>query len=113
MVIDSSGTSSTTETDSSGTTGSRRYKVVALEVPVVFNRDGDHDHNGLIYALGHNKAELDQLRHDFRDEGPPRRYTPHRLVRPLVLRARVGEEVIIEFENHIAGRQVGIHLIAD
>jgi hypothetical protein len=37
----------------------RKYHVVALEVPIVFNRDGDHDHNGLIFALGHNKQALD------------------------------------------------------
>src|SRR3954447_10454284 len=113
MVIDSSGTSSTTETDSSGTTGSRRYKVVALEVPVVFNRDGDHDHNGLIYALEQDKGALDLLRTEFRNAESPSRYTPHPLVRPLVLRARVGETVTIKFENHVRGRRVGIHLVAD
>jgi hypothetical protein len=39
----------------------RKYHVVALEVPIVFNRDGDHDHNGLIFALGHNKQARQPL----------------------------------------------------
>jgi manganese oxidase len=91
----------------------RRYKVVALEVPIVFNADGDHDHNGLIFALGHNKDCLDHLREDFRNEASEWRKKPHPLVRPLVLRARAGETVEICFENHVRGRHVGIHLIAD
>jgi hypothetical protein len=91
----------------------RRYKVVALEVPVVFNADGDHDHNGLIFALGHNKAALDALREDFRGHASEWRKRPNPLVRPLVLRARAGETVEVCFENHVRGRHVGIHLIAD
>jgi hypothetical protein len=91
----------------------RRYRVIALEVPVVFNADGDHDHNGLIFALGHNKAELDDLRENFRNDTSVWRKRPHPLVRPLVLRARAGETIEICFENHVRRRHVGIHLIAD
>jgi hypothetical protein len=92
----------------------RRFKVVALQVPIVFNFDGDHDHNGLIFALEQNKADLDTLRTDMQKDPDSKWYrTPHPLVRPLVLRARAGEEVVIEFENHIRERHVGIHLIAD
>jgi hypothetical protein len=29
----------------------RRYDVIATEVPIVFNFEGDHDHNGMIFAL--------------------------------------------------------------
>ena len=85
------------------------YDVIAVRVPIVFNSDGDHDHNGMIFALEHNKVALDAIRDNF-DAHPK---TPDKLVRPLVLRARCGERVTVDFTNHIQGRHVGIHLIAD
>ncbi len=92
----------------------RRYHVVALQVPIVFNADGDHDHNGLVFALEQNRAELEDLRQEMADDPDSVWYrTPHPLVRPLVLRARAGETVEIHFDNHVSGRWVGIHLVAD
>jgi manganese oxidase len=92
----------------------RTFEVVALQVPIVFNFDGDHDHDGLIFALSRNKLALDAVREDMRDDPASRWYkTPHPLVRPLVLRAKVGEVVVINFKNHVRDRRVGIHLIAD
>ncbi|MGY1708361.1 multicopper oxidase domain-containing protein [Geodermatophilus sp. SYSU D00758] len=87
----------------------RRFRVVALQVPIFFNSDGDHDHNGLIFALERNKAELETLK----DPAAVGYGKPHPLVRPLVLRARAGDTVEIHFRNHVRGRRVGIHLIAD
>jgi hypothetical protein len=87
----------------------RLYHVVALEVPVVYNFDGDHDHDGMIFALEHNKPELDKLREDFDDSDDGK--VPHPLVRPLVLRAREDEVVEVRFTNHIRRRSVGIHLV--
>ena len=70
--------------------------------------------SSLIFALGHNKQALDCLREDIQRDGhSPWLRTPHPLVRPLVLRARVGETVEIHFENHINDRHVGMHLVAD
>ncbi len=54
------------------------------------------------------------MREDIQRDGhSPWLRTPHPLVRPLVLRARVGETVEIHFENHINDRHVGMHLVAD
>jgi hypothetical protein len=87
----------------------RFYNVVAVQVPIVFNREGDHDHNGMIYALAHNKEDLDKIRQNFAAHAKE----PHNLVRPLVLRARQGETVEVHFTNHIRGRCVGMHLVGD
>jgi hypothetical protein len=89
--------------------GTRRYDVVAVRVPIVFNFDGDHDHNGMIYAMARHKDALDDIRRHFAAHAK----TPHPLVRPLVLRARCGETVEVRFTNHIQGRCVGMHLVGD
>jgi hypothetical protein len=43
---------------------------------------------------------------------PQQAKQPHPLVRPLVLRARQGEQVRIKLHNRIPGRAVGLHLVA-
>ncbi len=86
----------------------RTYDVIAIEVPVVFNRFGDHDHNGRIYALAQHKVQLDHIRTHFRLFAQE----PHPLVRPLVLRACKGDTVTINFTNHLKG-PAGIHLVSD
>ncbi|HLL32072.1 MAG TPA: multicopper oxidase domain-containing protein, partial [Allosphingosinicella sp.] len=117
----------------------RTYDVVAIQLTIWFNVEGDHDHNGLIYVLRRNlplvkylrelakvtpdQAELDRLR------GPARAIAdefqvpfpttgadakkPHEFVRPLVLRAHHGDVVTVNLENEIPTRAVGIHLVGD
>ena len=87
----------------------RQYNVIAIEVPIVFNADGDHDHNGKIFALQQNQGALENIRNNFSNYAK----TPHPLVRPLVLRARKGETVEIILTNLLPNRCVGIHLVAD
>lgn len=115
------------------------YDVTALEMTIFFNREGDHDHNGLMFALSANVPILkyiDALGKADRPGGqyptldptvtsraatigvelpltPAQARQPHPLVRPLVLRARVNDEVTITLENQIKKREVGIHLVAD
>ncbi len=101
------------------------YKVVAISLPIQFNKYGDHDPNGLIYALsGSQQALLDvgaQFQrlmdepkplcgHETTDEPLPTSPVQD-LVRPLVLRARKGDTVKVELTNRIRERSVGIHLI--
>jgi FtsP/CotA-like multicopper oxidase with cupredoxin domain len=40
----------------------RSYDVTALQLTIRFNREGDHDHNGLIYALSRNVPLLKYIR---------------------------------------------------
>ncbi|UEM21330.1 multicopper oxidase domain-containing protein [Skermanella mucosa] len=115
---------------------SRVYKVTAIEMPIYFNKEGDHDHNGLIYALNRNVPLLKYIRalanqnssDDYRvyskaaqtvanrlamplPETAAQARQPHPLVRPLVLRANVNETVEVQLQNEIKGRCVGLHLV--
>jgi hypothetical protein len=115
------------------------YNVTALPMTIYFNRDGDHDHNGMMYALTKNVPLLRYIEtmatadrpgghyppdplgpvQDRADEigvelpdTPAQARQPHPLVRPLVLRARVGERITVKLTNEIKHRHVGIHLVA-
>ena len=117
----------------------RTYDVVAIQMTIWFNVEGDHDHNGLIYVLRRNlplvkylrelakvtpdQAELDRLREsakaiaeEFHVPFPATAADakkPHEFVRPLVLRAHHGDVVTVNLENEIPTRAVGIHLVGD
>lgn len=82
----------------------RHYDVVALSVPIFYNFHGDHDHDGLMFALARHHDVLKALRQ------PDAPREPHPLVRPLVLRVCAGEVLEVAFTNHLQGRWVGLHL---
>ncbi|MQA14512.1 MAG: multicopper oxidase domain-containing protein [Pseudonocardiaceae bacterium] len=92
----------------------RTYDVVALQVPIAFDPYGDHDRNGMIYTLAEHEDELRAIGDGWPDpfpnpiDEPDRLPQPHPLVRPLVLRARVGERVVVRFHNELA-QPAGIH----
>ena len=111
-----------------------RYDVTALPLTIWFNRDGDHDHNGMVFALTGNLPILKYIEalgkadrpggksppKDLREAAetqaskikvhlpltPAQARQPHPLVRPLVLRARLGETVEVTLRNEIRGRRV-------
>ena len=103
--------------ESSNGSAVRTYEIVALQVPIVFNKYGYHDHDGMIYVLKEHEAEIKSFRDKYRDrtQFPAYEYRtkPHPLVRPLVLRARKNEIICIRLRNEIQHRKVGMHLIAD
>ena len=92
----------------------RAYDVVAVQVPIAYNGYGDHDRNGMIYTLAEHEDELRALADSWPDpfpdpvHEPERLPKPHSLVRPLVLRARVGERLVVRFRNELRQR-AGIH----
>ena len=119
----------------------RTYNVTALELTIWFNREGDHDHNGLIYVLDKNLPlvrylkELSDWKGD--EDKPPKppicetdeardlalklqmpfpttprgARQPHPIIRPLVLRCNLGETVEVCLKNEIEKRAIGIHLV--
>jgi len=96
----------------------RKYHIVALSVPIWFNKWGDHDHNGMMFALKENEFKIKEyIREAGNKTGTPDedrvKHKYYHLVRPLVLRACVGDTVKIKFENQIKNRKVGMHLVAD
>ncbi|MEX5303268.1 multicopper oxidase domain-containing protein [Kocuria sabuli] len=133
------------ETDGTAPT-TVHYDVVALQMTIYYNREGDHDHNGMLFALcdnlpilryiralaqvgqrrgpsdGKEDVDLGKLYKEACDRAkiikvdlpmtPAQAMQPHPLVRPLVLRARRGQQVTVTLHNEIKDRAVGLHLVA-
>ncbi len=76
------------------------YDVEAFEVDLPLNGWGDHIPNGLVYALSNDDALVSA--DDIRQQ--PGRATP------LVLRAAVGDCIVVNFTNRVAGERVGMHV---
>ncbi|WP_026485682.1 multicopper oxidase domain-containing protein [Caldanaerobius polysaccharolyticus] len=72
----------------------RRFDVAAIQIPIVFNKFGDFDQNGLMYVL----AENEQLVRRLVEENPGK---PVDLVQPLVIRVNQGDTVEIHFTNKL------------
>jgi hypothetical protein len=94
------------------------YEVVALSVPIIFNRHRDHDRNGMLYALATHRPELERLASRWRalidgehSVAELADFIAHPLVRPLVLRARVGDTIRVRFTNQLQRRHAGMHLV--
>lgn len=85
----------------------RYYEIEAIEIPIVYNKYGDHDPNGLLYVL---KKDADRIRQgalrNFSKEIPQ----PYEEVKPLVIRANLGETVVITF-SHSLDRALSIHVL--
>ena len=84
----------------------RFYEVEAIEIPIVYNKYGDHDPNGLLYVL---KKDADRIK-----EGALRNFAlnppqPFEEVMPLVIRANVGDKVMVTF-THSLKRPLSIHV---
>lgn len=85
----------------------RYYEIEAIEIPIVYNKYGDHDPNGLLYVL---KKDASRIR-----EGALRNFSqeipqPYEEVKPLVIRANPGEQVVISF-SHSLNRALSIHVL--
>ena len=84
----------------------RCYEIEAIEIPIVYNKYGDHDPDGLLYVL---KKDAQRIREgalkNFAQEVPQ----PYEEVKPLVIRANSGEKVVITF-SHSLNRSLSIHV---
>ena len=84
----------------------RVYDIEAISLPIVYNKFGDHDPNGMMYVLGQDSERIQrEARRRFELPVPQ----PCEEVRPLVIRANVGDTVQINFENRL-GRRASIHV---
>lgn len=84
----------------------RYYEIEAIEIPIVYNKYGDHDPNGLLYVLKKDAKRIkEKALENFQKEIPQ----PYEEVQPLVLRANVGDKVVIHF-SHSLERPLSIHI---
>ncbi|OCL27322.1 copper oxidase [Orenia metallireducens] len=72
----------------------RKYSVVAIQIPIVYNKFGDHDPNGMLYVLEEKEEQIIALVNEFG-------LIPIDLVEPLILRANQGDKVEIKFTNKL------------
>lgn len=84
----------------------RVYDIEAISLPVVYNKFGDHDPNGLMYVLKQDSERVQQKARKLFALPIPQ---PCEEVRPLVIRANVGDTVQINFENKL-NRRASIHV---
>lgn len=84
----------------------RHYDIEAIEIPIVYNKYGDHDPNGLLYVLAKDAERIKEKAYEnFHQEIPQ----PYEEVQPLVIRANVGDKVVIRF-SHALDRSLSMHV---
>lgn len=84
----------------------RIYDIEAISLPIVYNKFGDHDPNGLLYVLKEDSEQIQQRARELFAMPIPQ---PCEEVQPLVIRANVGDTVQINFENKL-NRRASIHV---
>lgn len=84
----------------------RTFEIEAISLPIVYNKYGDHDPNGLLYVLKQDSEEIQRkAKENFQLPVPQ----PYEKVQPLVIRANVGDEIRIKLYNKL-NRKASIHV---
>lgn len=84
----------------------RYFCIEAIQIPIVYNKYGDHDPNGLLYVLEEDAERVKECAiRNFKKEIPQ----PCEEVKPLVLRVNLGDEVHVRF-RHSLNRALSIHV---
>ncbi|MDO4305347.1 MAG: multicopper oxidase domain-containing protein [Eubacteriales bacterium] len=84
----------------------RYFKVRAIQIPIVYNKYGDHDPNGLLYVLEDDAERIQKEAIRRFNQTPPQ---PYEEVQPLVLRVNLGDTVKICFRHNL-DRRLSIHV---
>ena len=69
---------------------SKPYDIEAISLPIVYNKFGDHDPNGMLYVL---KQDSERIQREARKRFELPVPQPYEEVQPLVIRANVGDTV--------------------
>lgn len=93
-------------TDYPNTGQVRIYDIEAISLPIVYNKFGDHDPNGLMYVLKKDSERIRRKAMELFDLPIPQ---PYKEVQLLIIRANVGDTVRINFENK-PNRRASIHV---
>ena len=84
----------------------RTFDIEAISLPIVYNKYGDHDPNGMLYVLKKDSERIQQKARENFAMNPPKLYKD---VQPLVIRANAGDEIRINFYNKL-GRSASIYV---
>jgi len=84
----------------------RNFDIEAIQLPIVYNKYGDHDRDGLMYVLQKDAQRIkERAFENFNQEIPQ----PYEEVQPLVLRVNLGDEIRVHFK-HSLNRNLSIHV---
>lgn len=84
----------------------REFRIEAMELPIVYNRFGDHDPNGLLYVL---KQDAEAVRRAALEAFLAEVPQPVKCVQPLVIRANLGDRILVHF-SHSLNRRLSMHV---
>lgn len=84
----------------------RCFDIEAISLPIVYNKFGDHDPNGLLYVLSEDSKRIQKKAWENFNKPVPQ---PYEEVRPLVIRANVGDKIYVNFYNKL-NRRASIHV---
>lgn len=84
----------------------REFRINAIQIPIVYNKYGDHDPDGLIYVLEEDAERIQEEARERFYQIPPE---PYKEVQPLVIRVNLGDEVRIRFRHNL-NRRLSIHV---
>lgn len=84
----------------------RCFTIEAIQIPIVYNRYGDYDPNGLLYVLEEDSQRIQEEAIRRFQQMPPQ---PYEEVQPLVLRVNLGDTVKVRFRNRL-NRRLSIHV---
>lgn len=62
----------------------RTFDIEAISIPIVYNKYGDHDPNGLMFVLKKDSNRIQKMAKKHFEMSPPQ---PYKEVQPLVVRA--------------------------
>lgn len=84
----------------------RTFHIEAVQIPIVYNRYGDYDPNGLLYVL---EEDAERIKREALQKFEMDIPQPCKEVRPLVIRVNLGDTVKVRFRNSL-GRRLSIHV---
>ena len=84
----------------------RYFTIEAIQIPIVYNRYGDYDPDGLLYVLEEDSERIQREADRRFRQTPPQ---PYEEVQPLVIRVNRGDTVKVCF-RHSLNRRLSIHV---
>ncbi|MCI9441045.1 MAG: multicopper oxidase domain-containing protein [Ruminococcus sp.] len=84
----------------------RTFHIQAIKIPIVYNRYGDYDPDGLLYVL---EEDAERIRREALERFKMDIPQPYKEVQPLVIRANLGDTVKVRFQNSL-DRRLSIHV---
>lgn len=83
------------------------FNIEAISVPIVYNKYGDYDRDGMMYALSEDVEEIKRDAFEKFNMCPPQ---PSSKVVPLVIRCHKGDILQINFHNSLSDIRASIHV---